>query len=110
MHHRASDPEKEKTEGFHGGGVYFFLPWFSQDPNTEPPKLFFRNRNRNRRDAAFPLTVGSFLLTVELLCLQLVWGAFRLQLDLLSVGLFYLQLKLFYVHWESSSNKHLNGL
>ena len=22
----ASDPEKEKKEGFHGGGVYFFLP------------------------------------------------------------------------------------
>ena len=26
-HHRASDPEKEKKEGFHGGGVHFFLPW-----------------------------------------------------------------------------------
>ena len=26
IHHRASDPEKEKKEGFHGGGVYFFLP------------------------------------------------------------------------------------
>ena len=27
IHHRASDPEKVKKEGFHGGGVYFFLPW-----------------------------------------------------------------------------------
>ena len=25
-HHRASDPEKEKKGGLHGGGVYFFLP------------------------------------------------------------------------------------
>ena len=24
IRHRASDPEKEKEEGFHGGGVYFF--------------------------------------------------------------------------------------
>ena len=27
IHHRASDPEKEKKGGLHGGGVYFFLPW-----------------------------------------------------------------------------------
>ena len=26
IHHEASDPEKEKKEGFHGGGVYFSLP------------------------------------------------------------------------------------
>ena len=26
IHHRASDLEKEKKEGLHGGGVYFFLP------------------------------------------------------------------------------------
>ena len=25
IQHRASDPEKEKKEGLHGGGVYFFL-------------------------------------------------------------------------------------
>ena len=28
IHHRASDAEKEKKEGFHGGGVYFFLPCY----------------------------------------------------------------------------------
>ena len=39
IHHRAPDPEKEKKEGFHGGGVYFFLPccncdfWCSQFVN-----------------------------------------------------------------------------
>ena len=27
IHHRASDPEKEKKEGLHVGGVYFFLPF-----------------------------------------------------------------------------------
>ena len=26
IHHRASNPEKEKKEGLQGGGVYFFLP------------------------------------------------------------------------------------
>ena len=32
IHHRASDPEKEKKEGLHGGGVYFFaahLSWWA---------------------------------------------------------------------------------
>ena len=27
IHHGASDPEKEKKEGLHGGGVYFLLSW-----------------------------------------------------------------------------------
>ena len=25
LHHKASDPEKEKKEGFHGGGAYFLF-------------------------------------------------------------------------------------
>ena len=41
-------------------------------------------------DAAFLLTVGSFLLTAELFCLQLYLGAFCLQFEH-----FYLQLELF---------------
>ena len=36
--------------------------------------------------------------------LQLCLGAF-----LLTVGDLYLQVKLFYLQWESASNKHLNG-
>ena len=28
MHQRASDPGKEKKQGFHDGGAFFFLPWF----------------------------------------------------------------------------------
>ena len=32
IHHRASDPVKEKKEGLHGGGVYFFLPCFGGFP------------------------------------------------------------------------------
>ena len=35
----ASDPEKEKKEGFHGGGVYFFLPWISGLPNAKSQRL-----------------------------------------------------------------------
>ena len=51
-------------------------------------------------DAAFLLTVGSFLLTVELLCLQLSCGAGAFLLtvgaSLVTVGaFFYLQSKLF---------------
>ena len=49
-------------------------------------------------DAAFLLTVGSFLPTVEL---------FYLQLTILA---FYLQLKLFCLQWESASTKGLKGL
>ena len=51
-----------------------------------------------RGDAASLLTIGSFQLMVELVCLQLCLGAF------------YLQLEFFRLHWESASNKHLNGL
>ena len=63
-------------------------------------------------DAAFLLTVGSFLLTVELSYLQLTIlaflltvGAFRLTIlaSLLTVGAFCLQ-------WESASNEGLKGL
>ena len=37
----ASDPEKEKQEGFHGGGVYFFLPWKRPHKSTnESPAKF----------------------------------------------------------------------
>ena len=47
-------------------------------------------------DAAFSLTVGSFLLTVELFYLQLCWELFYLQLELFSLllELLYLQLEL----------------
>ena len=60
----------------------------------------------------FWLTVGSFLLIVELFCLQstilaflLTIGAFALTAlaFLLTVGAFFLQ-------WESASNKGLKGL
>ena len=62
-------------------------------------------------DAALLLTVGSFLLTMELFCLQLTIcflltvGAFLLTslAFLLTVGAFCLQ-------WESASNKGLKGL
>ena len=33
----ASDPEKEKKEGFHGSGAYFSLPWLAMAGN-----VFFR--------------------------------------------------------------------
>ena len=65
----------------------------------------------NLKDAAFLLTVGSFLLTVELFHLQLTIlslfptvGAFNLQFS------FYLQLELFCLQWESASQKRFKGL
>ena len=65
-----------------------------------------------RMDAAFLLTVGSFLLTGELFYLRMTSSAF-----LLTVGAFlltalapYLQLKLFCLQWQSASNKDLKGL
>ena len=63
-------------------------------------------------DAAFLLTVGSFLLTVELFYLQLTVLAFFLTIGafLLTVQLVYLQLELFCPQWESASNKGLKGL
>ena len=63
-------------------------------------------------DAAFLLTVGSFLLTVKLSYLQLTILAFLLTAgvfliiilaSLLTVGVFCLQ-------WESASNKGFKGL
>ena len=43
IHHRASDPEKEKKEGFHGGGVYFFLPCVRPVSDSECTKIAKRN-------------------------------------------------------------------
>ena len=46
IHHEASDPEKEKKEGFHGGGVYCFLPCYRE---------LFKNvlrRSQNRSPSA----------------------------------------------------------
>ena len=60
------------------------------------------------KDAAFLLTVGSFLLTVELFYLQLpILAVFFLQLELflLTILAFYLQLELSCLQWESASNK-----
>ena len=64
-------------------------------------------------DAAFLLTVGSFLLTVELFYLRLTILAL-----LLTVGALCLQLlsfftynwSVFWLQWESASNKGLKGL
>ena len=60
------------------------------------------------RNAAFWLAIGSFLLAVELICLQFLWGGFLLTVGafLLAVGAFYLQLKLFCLLWESGPKKH----
>ena len=49
------------------------------------------------------LTVGSFLLAVELLCLQ--W---RLGVFLVTVGASVLTIEAFYLQWESASNESLN--
>ena len=46
-----------------------------------------------RTDAAFLLTVGGFLLTVELLCLHLCFGA-----SLLTVGAFLLTVGVFFAY------------
>ena len=64
------------------------------------------------KDAAFLLTVGSFLLTVELFYLQLLNLAFLLTIGafLLTILAFYLQLELFCLQWDSAVNKGLKGL
>ena len=58
------------------------------------------------------LTVGRFLLTVELFYLRLTILAFLLAIgaSLLTLLVFYLQLVLFCLQWESASNKGLKGL
>ena len=60
-------------------------------------------------DTAFLLTIGSFLLAVELPCLQLLVLVF-----VLTVGAFLLTIlltvELFCLQWEIASNQHLNGL
>ena len=60
----------------------------------------------------FLLTVGSFLLTVELFYLQLTILAFLLTIGAfpLTALAFYLQLELSCLQWESASNKRLKGL
>ena len=65
------------------------------------------------RDQAFLLTVGSFLLTVELFYLQLAILAFLLTIGaflLLTVLAFLLTVELLCLQWESVSEKYLNGL
>ena len=47
-------------------------------PDVWAPDVLGISGPRTFKDAAFLLAVGSFLLTVELLCLQLCFGAFRL--------------------------------
>ena len=63
-------------------------------------------------DAAFLLTIGSFLLIVELFYLQLTILA-----SLLTVGAFlltvlasFLTVGAFFLQWESASNEGLKGL
>ena len=82
-----------------------------------PPLLAREEEVKQRgflRDATFGfvLTIGSFLHTSELLCLQLCLGAF-----LLTIGVFYiplelfcLQLKLFCLQWEHACTKHIHRL
>ena len=43
IHHRASDPEKEKKEGFHGGGVYFLGHNLNQWAQKRSNFQFFPN-------------------------------------------------------------------
>ena len=63
-------------------------------------------------DAAFLLTVGSFLLTVELFYLQLTALALLLAVGAFSLTVLavYLQLELFCLQWEGASSKGLKGL
>ena len=63
-------------------------------------------------DAAFLLTIGSFLPTVELVYLQLTILALLLTVGafVLTALAFYLQLEFFCLQWESASNKGLEGL
>ena len=65
--------------------------------------------SKNVLDAAFLLTVGSFLLTVELFYLQSIIVASILTVGalLLTVLAFFLQLEHFCLQWESASNKGL---
>ena len=61
----------------------------------------------------FLLTVGSFLITVELLCLHLCFGAFLLTVGafLLTVGVLLFKIELLCLQWkENASNQHLDGL
>ena len=61
-------------------------------------------------DAAFLLTIGSFLLTMELFYLQLTILAFFLTVGAQLLLFYFLQLELFCLQWESASNKRLKGL
>ena len=74
--------------------------------NFPPASLRLRDR------CSFLFTVGSFLLTAELLCSQLCFGASLLTIwaFLLIVRSFCLQLELLCLQWESASKKHLKGL
>ena len=54
-------------------------------------------------DADFLLTVGSFLLAVELFYLQLCFGVF-FAASLLTVGAFLLTVEAFCLQWESASS------
>ena len=83
-----------------------FLPFFRLWPSSQGRKI------HPKRDTAFLLTVGSFLLKVELSYLQLTILACLLTLELFlpTVLAFYLQLKLSCLQWESASNKGLKGL
>ena len=57
------------------------------------------------------LTVGSFLLTVELLYLQLtILAFFTVGYFSLTMIVFYLELELFSLQWESASKQRLKGL
>ena len=76
-----------------------------QGHSVIPPEL-------NTGMQLFLLTVGSFLLTMELFYLQLTILDFFLQLELscLQLCFFYKQLEFFCLQWESASSKDLKGL
>ena len=62
-------------------------------------------------DAVLLITVVSFLVTVELLCLQLYFEAFLLTIEFFTCSLsFLLTIEGFCLKWESASNKRLNEL
>ena len=90
---------------WHARGVSLRLS-SGQGVTTNAATIFCNHRSEEfQKDAAFLLTVGSFLLTIELFYLQLCFWAF-----LLTARAFLLTIELLCLQWESVYKKHLNGL
>ena len=80
-------------------------------PESSPPYGHWKMAQKET-DAAFLFTVGSFLLTVELCCLQLTILVFFLTVGalLLTVLASLLTIGALCLQWESASNKGVKGL